>query len=246
MPEGGTQGSKGGQKVKAGQDRSIRTFTPVDAVDFVGGAQPNLVSGNYEVIGGGSGIHGDFVQLYHREKISVAGIQAEDFSMTSVATAIVPLATWFKTDTGYPIDVRDIHVITTTPLPDALNTLTALNQGNYDASPIDMTRVLLCSITDYQSDPGGGFNLINRGSSAWGGATSFSTDLLYVYRVLIISMRPFYNQTTGTPHVIGGPQGRLVIPQTMVVAGIKLEDFDAVQTAMSIYRANDLQQTFDN
>lgn len=232
--------------MKAGQDRSIRTLTPVEGVDFVGGAQPNLVIGNYEVLNGGSGPHGDFVELYHREKISVAGIQAEDFSMTSVATAVVPMATWFKTDTGYAMDVRDIHVISTTPLPDALNTLAALNLGNYDAAPIDMTRVLLCSITDYQSDLGGGFNLVNRGSSAWGGATSFSTDLLYVYRYLIVSMRPFYNITNGTPYPIAGPQGRLVIPQTMVVAGIKLEDFDAVQTAFALYRANDLQQTFDN
>jgi hypothetical protein len=222
--------------VKAGKDRSIRTFTPVDAVDFVGGTQPTAVIGNYEVIGGGAGPHGDFVQLYHREKISVAGIQAEDLSMTSMATAVVPMATWFKTDTGYAID-----------LPDELNTLTSLNLGDYENSPIDITRTLLCSITDYQSDAGGGFNLVNRGSSAWGGATSFSTDLLYVYRVLIVSMRPFYNQTTGVPHAIGpGPQGRLVIPQTMVVAGIKLEDFDAVQTAYALYRANDLQQTFDN
>lgn len=233
--------------MKAGKDRSIRTFTPVDAVDFVGGTQPTAVIGNYEVIGGGAGPHGDFVQLYHREKISVAGIQAEDLSMTSMATAVVPMATWFKTDTGYAIDVRDIHVFTTTPLPDELNTLTSLNLGDYENSPIDITRTLLCSITDYQSDAGGGFNLVNRGSSAWGGATSFSTDLLYVYRVLIVSMRPFYNQTTGVPHAIGpGPQGRLVIPQTMVVAGIKLEDFDAVQTAYALYRANDLQQTFDN
>jgi hypothetical protein len=232
--------------VKAGTDRSIRTFTPVDAVDFVGGTQPTAVIGNYEVIGGGTGPHGDFVQLYHREKISVAGIQAEDLSMTSMATAVVPMATWFKTDTGYAIDVRDIHVFTTTPLPDELNTLTSLNLGDYENSPIDITRTLLCSITDYQSDAGGGFNLVNRGSSAWGGATSFSTDLLYVYRVLIVSMRPFYDAVTGNPHVIAGPQGRLVIPQTMVVAGIKLEDFDAVQTAYALYRANDLQQTFDN
>lgn len=232
--------------MKAGQDKAIKTLTPFVGLDFTGGTPPIPTNSNYTTIGSGTTPHGDYIQLLHTEKISVAGIQVEDFSMKSVATAVVPMATMAKQETGHPIDVRDIHIVSTTPLVDQINTLAALNFGFYDSAPIDMTRVLLCSITDFASDPGGGFNLLNRGSSAWGGATSFSTDLLYVYRLMIVAMRPFYNPATSLPYPIAGPQGFLAIPQTMVVAGVKLEDYDAIQTAFSLYRANDLQQTFDN
>ena len=168
--------------MKAGKDKSIKTLTPNVSLTFVGGAAPTVSNTNFEILNSGTGPHGDFINLLHTEKISVAGIQVEDLSMTSVGTAIVPLATLAKQDTGHAIDVRDMHIVSTAPVGDVVTTVAALNLGIYDLAPIDMTRVLMCSITDYSSDPSGGLNLINRGSSAWGGATSFSTDLIYVYR----------------------------------------------------------------
>lgn len=232
--------------MKPGKTKVLTEIFPATAVDFVGGTQPTQVGGAYEVIGGGTAPHGDFVQLKKVEVLDVSGLQANDLSMTAQGTGVMPIAPYFKTDTGHPIDVRDICIVTTYPVPDTDATVTDINIGDYYRSTIDKTRTLLCSVSDYAADPAGGFNLVNRGMSAWSGASSFSTDRIYLYRYLIISMRPFYDITTSLPYPIAGSQGRLNVPGIFVSSGIELEEFNAVQTAYAVYRANDLQQSFDN
>jgi len=232
--------------MKAGKTKVLTEIFPATAVDFTGGTIPLQVGSAYENVGGGTGSHGDFVQLKKVAILDVAGLQANDLSMTASGTGVMPIAPYFKSNTGHAIDVRDICIVTTYPVPNTDTTVTAINIGDYYSSTIDKTRTLMCSVSDYASDPAGGFNLINRGMSAWSGASSFSTDRIYIYRYLIISMRPFYNPADSQPYPIAGSQGRLNVPGIFVSSGIELDEFNAVQTAYAVYRANDLQQSFDN
>ena len=183
------------------------------------------------------------------DKIDVSGIQIADLSMRNLGAAGICAVPPNKLNkNAFPKTVFDHLVVSCVPL-----NLTALQWefftlGVYDlAGPVDMSRILVSQVNTYETQQNGGFMVPLIGNSSQAGATAFSTDTIYVYRVVKAVQTQFFDNLGNPQPVPPAPTGGGVfVPEMEVSIGIQLVEFDAVSTAYAIYRGNDLQQTYDN
>lgn len=186
------------------------------------------------------------VSCLWEDKIDVSGIQIADLSMRNLGAAGVTAVPPTKyNQNGHPKTVFDHVVVSAVPLNLSAAQWLFFTLGNRDlAGPIDMGRILVSQVSQYETNQNGGFVVPMIGQSSMGGAKAFSTDTIYIYRHVAAYQTRIFDTMGGTVPV--PPDGGVFLADMDITIGTQLVEFDTVSTAYAIYRGNDLQQSYDN
>lgn len=185
------------------------------------------------------------VSCLWEDKIDVSGIQIADLSMRNLGAAGVTAVPPTKyNQNGHPKTVFDHVVVSAVPLNLTAAQWLFFTLGNRDlAGPVDMTRILVSQVSQYETNQNGGFVVPMIGQSSMGGAKAFSTDTIYVYRHVAAYQTRIFDMT-GAPVDVPA-DGGVFLADMDITIGTQLVEFDTVSTAYAIYRGNDLQQSYD-
>lgn len=193
-----------------------------------------------------AGVTQSSVSCLWQDKIDVSGIQIADLSMRNLGAAgIVAVPPTKYNQNGHPKTVFDHVVVSCVPLNLTAAEWLFFTLGNRDlAGPVDMSRILVSQVSQYETNQNGGFVVPMVGQSSMGGARAFSTDTIYVYRHVAAYQTRLFDALGGNIPV--PPDGGVFLADMDVTIGTQLVEFDTISTAYAIYRGNDLQQSYDN
>lgn len=186
------------------------------------------------------------VSCLWEDKIDVSGVQVADLSMRNLGAAgIVAVPPTKYNQNGHPKTVFDHLVVSCVPLNLTAAQWLFFTLGTRDlAGPVDMSRILVSQVSQYETNQNGGFVVPMIGQSSMGGARAFSTDTIYVYRHVAAYQTRIYDMG-GAPVDVPADGGVFVADMDITI-GTQLVEFDTISTAYAIYRGNDLQQSYDN
>jgi hypothetical protein len=186
------------------------------------------------------------------DRIDLAGISAADLSMVNTGTAIQRRGVYTQANLLENLNILEAHVVSVSPLNFTATQWVFLLAGLTSNSPITDDRILLIQGNSWKrGQQDSSYTLVNSDTFAYGAASEFSSDRLYVYRLAQFVRTPFtYVDSAGpVPALIQLPfstTGFMAVPETQFVQALGLEEFNAVSTAYAIYRGNELQQSYDN
>lgn len=239
--------------LKDGDVVPIRKTTDYLQVDFNAGVNPNIAFGeNWELLSATQGPTQEQAVCLWSDRIDLAGISAADLSMVNTGTAIQRRGVYVQANLLENLNILELHVVSVSPLNLSAAQWIFMFVGANNRTPISDERILLIQGNSWkrgQQDTS--YTLVNSDTFAYGAASEFSTDRLYVYRVVQFIRTPFsYVDSAGpVPALIQLPfstSGFMAVPETQFVQAIGLEEFNSVATAYAIYRGNELQQSYDN
>jgi len=239
--------------LKDGDVVPIRKTTDFLQVDFTAGADPTINTGEgWVLLSATSGATQEQAVCLWSDRIDLAGISAADLSMVNTGTAIQRRGVYSQGGLLENLNIIEAHVVSVSPLNLTATQWIFMLLGANGSTPITDDRILLIQGNSWkrgQQDTS--YTLVNSDTFAYGAASEFSSDRLYVYRVAQFIRTPFtYVDSAGpVPALIQLPfttNGFMAVPETQFVQAIGLEEFNAVSTAYAIYRGNDLQQSYDN
>ncbi len=239
--------------LKDGEIVPIRKTTDYLQVDFTAGANPVIAFGEgWELLSALQSPTQESALCLWSDRIDLAGISAADLSMVNTGTAISRRGVYTQGGLLENLNILEAHVISVSPLNLSNLEWTFLLVSGTTNAPVTDNRILLIQGNSWkrgQQDTS--YTLVNSDTFAYGAASEFSSDCLYVYRVAQFVRTPFtYVDAAGpAPALIQLPfttNGFMAVPETQFVQALGLEEFNAVSTAYAIYRGNDLQQSFDN
>jgi hypothetical protein len=238
--------------LKSGEVVPIRKTTSFLSVDFNAGVAPSINTGQgWKVLQSFAGANESILCLW-QDEINVAGIQAADLSMINTGTAIARRGHYLQTTLYENLNTIDIHVISVSPLNWSVADWNFLIFGYNANTPMTDDRIILVQGQSWKrGQQDASFTLSLADTFAFGGVSEFSTDRLYLYRMVAMFRNPYvYVDTSGpmgvlTPLPFAGG-GVMAVPETQFVQAVGLEEFNSVSTAYAIYRGNELDQSFDN
>lgn len=239
--------------LKDGEVVPIRKTTDFLQVNFNAGSDPVIAYGEgWELLSALSNPIQEQAVCLWSDRIDLAGITAADLSMVNTGTAIQRRGVYTQAGLLENLNIIEAHVVSVSPLNLTPTQWTSLALGLNSSTPITDDRILLIQGNSWkrgQQDTS--YTLVNSDTFAYGAASEFSSDRLYVYRVAQFIRTPFtYVDSAGpVPALIQLPfttNGFMAVPETQFVQALGLEEFNAVSTAYAIYRGNELQQSYDN
>ena len=239
--------------LKDGDVVPVRKTTTAMQVDFAPGVAPAINFGEgWELLSGVTGPTQQQAVCLWSDRIDLAGITAADLSMVNTGTAIQRRGVYSQGGLLENLNIIETHVVSVSPLNLTAAQWIFLQLGLNNNTPITDDRILLIQGNSWkrgQQDTS--YTLVNSDTFAYGAASEFSSDRLYVYRVVQLVRTPFtYVDSAGpSPVLIQLPfttTGFMAVPETQFVQALGLEEFNAVATAYAIYRGNELQQSYDN
>lgn len=239
--------------LKSGDVVPIRKTTDFLQVNFNAGVNPVIAFGEgWELLAALQSPTQESALCLWSDRIDLAGISAADLSMVNTGTAIQRRGVYNQGGLLENLNIIEAHVVSVSPLNLTVAQWNFLLVFGTTNAPVTDDRILLIQGNSWkrgQQDTS--YTLVNSDTFAYGAASEFSSDRLYVYRVAQFIRTPFtYVDTAGpSPVLIQLPfttNGFMAIPETQFVQALGLEEFNAVSTAYAIYRGNELQQTYDN
>jgi len=240
--------------LKDGEVVPIRKATKFLSVDFTAGVDPSINTGQgWSTLLASSSPTTQSILCLWQDEINVAGIQAADLSMINTGTAVARRGLYTQSGLLENLNTIDIHVVSVAPLNWTAAQWNFLVIGYNSNTPITDDRIILIQGQSWKrGQQDASYTMSLADTFAFGGVSEFSTDRLYVYRMVAMYRNSYvYVDTSGpgpgilTPlPLVGG--GAIAVPQTQFVQAVGLEEFNSVSTAYAIYRGNELDQSFDN
>jgi len=239
--------------LKSGSQVRLKKDTGFVQVNFGGGASPTLhpdSDSRWNLVAASAAPFQEDAFLAYRDTIDISGVSMADLSMVNQGSGVIRRGVMGQANLLENLNVIDMHILSLTPLTGDPLPYFAMMFGLPTGRSITDDRLLMVNIQSFKrGQQDSSFTFSQNDASVYGSASTFSSDKIYVYRLVAMYRIAFVTSSGAGPArapIDPAINGHIFAPATSFAQLVQLKEFDTVATAYAVYRGNELDQTFDN